>query len=157
MVEPVSLTVGAVVAALLTKAAEKGGENLADAAKTAVGRLIRWLRDRFTQSGDEEGLRALAWAEGAPDSPSRMGALADVVDRRAEADSEFKSQVQHLVDDAQHQRDLPPRSIAQSGVGRSKRSGCRESGYVGDRGLWIVVAAAWAALIPIEGWEHDGA
>jgi len=58
----------------------------------------------------------LAWAEGAPDSPSRMRALADVVDRRAEADPEFKSQVQRLVEDAQ-QQGLQVGSIAQSASG----------------------------------------
>ena len=116
MVEPVSLTVGAVVAALVTKAAEKGGENLADAAKTAVSRLVGWLRDRFTQTGDEEGSQALAWAEGAPDSPSRMRDLASAVDRRAAADPGFRSQVQHLVDDAQ-QQGLRVGSIAQSASG----------------------------------------
>jgi hypothetical protein len=117
VVEPVSLTVGALVAALLTKAAEKGGENLADAAKAAVGRLVGWLRDRFTQTGDEEGSQALAWAEGAPDSPSRLRALAEVVDRRAVADPEFKSQVQRLVDDAKQQQGLQVGSIAQSASG----------------------------------------
>ena len=66
MVEPVSLTVGAVVAALLTKAAEKGGENLADAAKAAVGRLVGWLRDRFTRDGDEQGSQALACGREVP-------------------------------------------------------------------------------------------
>jgi hypothetical protein len=117
VVEPVSLTVGAVVAALLTKAAEKGGEDLADAAKAAVSRVVGWLRDRFTRTGDEEGSQALAWAEGAPDSPSRMSALADLVDRRAEADPEFKSQLQQLVDDAKQQHGLQVGSIAQSAVG----------------------------------------
>jgi hypothetical protein len=114
VVEPVSLTVGVLAAALLTKAAEKGGENLADAAKAAVGRLAGWLRDRFTQTGDEEGSQALAWAEGAPDSPSRMTALAEVVDRRAEADPEFKSRVQQLIDDAHQQQGFQVGSIAQS-------------------------------------------
>jgi hypothetical protein len=117
VVEPVSLTVGALVAALLTKAAEKGGENLAVAAKAAVGRLVEWLRDRFTQTGDEEGSQALAWAEGAPDSPSRARALAEVVDRRAAADPEFRSQVQELVDHAKQQQGLQVGSITQSAVG----------------------------------------
>ena len=51
--EPVSLTVGAVVATLLTKAAEKSGENLADAAKAAVSRLglsLRIVSSAATQS-----------------------------------------------------------------------------------------------------------
>ena len=115
--EPVSLTVGALVVALLTKAAEKGGESLADGARAAVGRLVGWLRDRFTQTGDEEGSQALAWAEGAPDSASRMRDLASVVDRRAATDPEFKSQLQQLVDDAKQQQGLQVGSIAQSAFG----------------------------------------
>ena len=79
--------------------------------------MVGWLRDRFTQTGDDEGSQALAWAEGAPDSPSRVRALADVVDQRAEADPEFRSQVQQLVDDAQHQQGLQVGSIVQSAVG----------------------------------------
>ena len=116
VVEPVALTVGALVATLLTKAAERGGENLADSARAAVSRLIGWLRNRFTQTEDEEGSRALSWVEGAPDSPSRVRALAEVVDRRAEADPEFKSQVQRLVEDAQ-QQGLQVGSITQSASG----------------------------------------
>lgn len=115
--EPVSLTVGAVVAAMLTKAAETSGENLAEAAKAAVGRVVGWLRDRFTRAGDEEGARALAWAEGAPDSPSRTRALAEVIDRRAAADSEFKSQLQLLLDEVKQQQGLQVGSIAQSALG----------------------------------------
>ena len=117
MVEPVSLTVGAVVAALLTKAAEASGENLADAAKAAVRRVVGWLRERFTRAGDEEGSQALAWAEGAPDSASRARALAEVIDRRAAADPEFKSQLQQLVDEARQHQGLQVGSIAQSAVG----------------------------------------
>jgi hypothetical protein len=62
VVEPVSLTVGALVATLLTMAAEKGGGNLADTAKTAVGRLVGWLRDRFTQTGLGGVARVVAFA-----------------------------------------------------------------------------------------------
>jgi len=40
-----------------------------------------------------------------------------VVDRRAATDSEFKSQLQRLVDDAKQQRGLQVGSIAQSAVG----------------------------------------
>ena len=92
-------------------------QGLADAAKAAVGRLVGWLRDRFSQTGDEEGSQALGWAEGAPDSPSRMRDLASVVDRRAATDPEFKSQLQQLVDDAKQQQGLQVGSIARSAIG----------------------------------------
>jgi hypothetical protein len=59
-----------VVPVSLTKAAEKGGENLADVAKAAVGRLVGWLRGQFTQTGDDEGSQALAWPSCGP-APGR--------------------------------------------------------------------------------------
>ena len=128
MVEPVSLTVGALVATLLTKAAEKSWENLADTAMAAVTRVVGWLKNRFTQTTDEEGSQALAWAEGAPDSPSRLRALAEVVDRRAEADPEFKSQLQRLVDDAKQQQGLQVGSITQSASGDKNVQNARIQG-----------------------------
>ena len=96
MVEPMSLTVGSVVAALVTKAAEKGGENLADAAKAALGRLVGWLRDRFGRDGDQTGVQALAAAEkyGGPVAGQE---LADAVDGKAATDAGFKAEVERLV------------------------------------------------------------
>jgi len=99
-VEPVSLTLGAVVAALLTKAAEKGGENLADAAKASLGRLLGWLRERFSRDGDTGGSTALANVEEVPDSPSRMAALAAAIDRRAVVDPCFRGELKRMVEDA---------------------------------------------------------
>jgi len=102
VVEPVSLTVGAVVAALVTKAAEKGGENLADAARAAVGRLIGWLRDRFGRDGDQTGVHALDAAEkyGGPVAGQE---LADAVNDKAATDAGFKSEVERLVAQAEQQ------------------------------------------------------
>ena len=102
MVEPVSLTVGAVVAAMVTKAAEKGGENLADAAKAAVGRLVGWLRDRFGRDGDRSGVQALDAAEkyGGPVAGQE---LADAVDGKAATDAGFKAEVEQQVAEAEQQ------------------------------------------------------
>lgn len=102
MVEPVSLTVGAVVAALVTKAAEKGGEGLADMAKAAVGRLVAWLRDRFGRDGDQAGVQAVDAAE-KYGGPVARGELAEAVNRKAADDSEFKAAVQLLVEQAKQQ------------------------------------------------------
>jgi hypothetical protein len=101
-VEPMSLTVGAVVAALVTKAAEKGGENLADAAKAAVGRLVGWLRDRFGRDGDRAGVQALDAAEkyGGPVAGQE---LADAVDGKAATDAGFKAEVERMVAQAEQQ------------------------------------------------------
>jgi len=115
-VEPVSLTLGAVVATLLTKAAEKSGENLADAAKESLGRLLRWLRDRFSRDGDTAGSTALANAEEVPDSPSRVVALAAVIDQRAAADPGFRTELDRLLQDAKADG-VAVESIAQSAWG----------------------------------------
>lgn len=103
MVEPVSLTVGAVVAALVTKAADKGGENLADAAKEAVGRLVGWLRDRFSRDNDQVAVRALTAAERYYDSGAARAELAGVVDAKATADAGFKAELERLVAQADQQ------------------------------------------------------
>jgi hypothetical protein len=94
------LTVGAVVAALVVKAAEKGGEELAEGASSLFGRVVGWLRARFSRTRDEEASSALAKVEDAPDSPSRVEALAGVLDTRAEADPEFRAELQRFVDEA---------------------------------------------------------
>ena len=115
MVEPMSLTVGSVVAALVTKAAEKGGENLADAAKAAVGRLVVWLRDRFGRDSDQAGVQALAAAE-KYGGPVARQELADAVDGKASTDTGFKAEVERLVEQAeQHGVDI--KTITQNAWG----------------------------------------
>ena len=101
VVEPVS--VGLVVAALVTKAAEKGGENLADAAKAAVGRLVVWLRDRFSRDQDQPAVQALTAAERYYDSGAARDELAGVIDAKAAADAGFKAEVERLVAQAEQQ------------------------------------------------------
>lgn len=100
MVEPVSLTLGAVVAALVVKAAEKAGERAAEGGAGALGRLVDRLRQRFTGDGDAAATKALERVEDAPDSPSRLQLLTEVVDRRAAADADFRSELETLVHEA---------------------------------------------------------
>jgi hypothetical protein len=116
VVEPVSLTVGAIVAALVVKAAEKGGEQLAEGAGSVLGRVVGWLRARFSKSGDEEGSAALAGVEEVPDSPSRAGALAKALDSRAAADPEFKAELEKLIEEAKG-AGVEVKSISQSAIG----------------------------------------
>lgn len=98
MVEPVSLTIGVVVAALVTKAAEKAGEELTEGAAPVLVRLVGWLRKRFSGKSDDGALAALAQLEDAPDSPSRAAALARVVDERVQTDPEFRVELARLVE-----------------------------------------------------------
>jgi hypothetical protein len=104
MVEPVSLTVGAVVAALAAKAAEKAADNVAEdvvqAGSGVLGRLLARLRGRLAADGDEPGSKALARLEDASDSPARVHALAEVLDRRAAADDTFRADLEDLLSEA---------------------------------------------------------
>ena len=95
--EPVSSTLGAIAAALVAKAAERaveGGEG-------ALVRVVGWLRQRFSGEGQHEAQTALAYVEEVPDSRSRLGALAEAIDRRAAADAGFRSELEALVQQAQ--------------------------------------------------------
>jgi len=100
-VEPFSLTLGAIGAALVAKAAEKAAERAVEGGEGALARLVSWLRVRFSAEAEREGATALAGVEEVPDSPSRLKALAEVLDRRAEADGGFRSELQSLVDQAE--------------------------------------------------------
>lgn len=97
--EPVSLTLGAIAAALVAKAADKTAERAVEGGAGVLRRLVAWLRERF--SADQEGAAALAWVEGAPDSASRLRELAEVLDRRAHADSGFRAELKSLVDETE--------------------------------------------------------
>ena len=67
VVDPVSLTVGAVIAALVSKAAEQGGVEVAEGASSGLGRLVGWLRSRFywgagrLRRGTDESSREQRW------------------------------------------------------------------------------------------------
>lgn len=99
MVDPLSLSIGAVVAAMVVKAAEKAGETAVDAGSVALGRLVQWLRDRFSR-GDEVAATALSNVEDVPDSPSRIRILAEEIDRKAATDAEFNAGLNDLIREA---------------------------------------------------------
>ena len=97
--DPVSLTLGGVVAGLVAKAVDATGDRLVGGAVAVVGRLVSRLRARFGDVSDEAGAAALAGVEEVPDSPSRVGVLAEAVDRLA-ADPGFRAELEALVSDA---------------------------------------------------------
>jgi len=100
-VEPVSLTLGAIASALVAKAADKAAERAVEGGEGVLARLVSWLRARFSAEAEREGATALARVEEVPDSPSRLKALAEALDRRAEADGGFRTELQTLVDQAE--------------------------------------------------------
>lgn len=114
--EPVSLTAGAIVAALVAKAAEAAGEEAAHGAAGALRRLAAWLRARFAEDADESGAAVLERLDEAPDSPSRVRALAAYVDDRARRDEAFREELEARVADAQ-QAGVDVRGLSQMAVG----------------------------------------
>ncbi len=95
--EPVSLTVGTVVAALVLKAADKTGEQVAAGGLVAIGRIVDRVRRRFRDRGDVPAEAALARVQDPPAGPSHLEALAEAVDRHAGQDPEFAVELQRLV------------------------------------------------------------
>ena len=95
--EPVPLTIGAVVAALVLKAAEKSGEQATETAWAAVGKLVERVRRRFSEGGDAQAVAALARVQDPPAGPSQLAALAAAVDRHAGEDADFATELQRLV------------------------------------------------------------
>jgi hypothetical protein len=129
MVEPVSLTVGAVMAALVVKAAERTGEELGEAGASGIGRVVVWLRGRFEKAGDVEGVSALSAAVEVPDSPTRVGFLAGVLDARADADPDFRSQLERLIAEAE-EAGVEVKQVTQTAVGNQNVQVADQSGTV---------------------------
>lgn len=95
--EPVSLSVGAVVAAIVLKGAEKAGEQVAESGLAAVGRLVEQVRRRFRERDDAAAEAALARVQDPPVGRSQLTALAAAVDRHAGEDAEFAEELRRLV------------------------------------------------------------
>jgi hypothetical protein len=91
-VDPVSLTVGAVVAALAKRAADRA----ADGTESALRRGLAALRRRFAAAGDDAVVGALDLVEQAPDSPRSLEALARVLDNRAR-DAAVRGELERLI------------------------------------------------------------
>lgn len=97
MVDPESLTLGATAAAMVATAATETVGRTVDTAMAALGRLVGWLRERFSAEEWKEGATALARVEEVPDSPRLLEELAKVLDGRVGADPGFRSELEGLV------------------------------------------------------------
>jgi len=97
MVEPVSLSLGAIVAALVAKASERAADETVDAGASSLRALVSRIRALFTAAPDEPVRAALARVEDAPDSPSRQRDLTEVIDVRARDDSGLRAELEGLV------------------------------------------------------------
>lgn len=96
--EPVTL--GVIIAALAAKALERAGDEAVDAGFGAMGKIVEALRRRFAGSEDSDGEAALDRLADAPDSPSRVSALAELVDDRAAKSPGLREELEALMREA---------------------------------------------------------
>jgi hypothetical protein len=98
--DPVTLTLGGIVAGLVAKVLDKGEGKAADQGWAALGRLVGAVRRRFREHGSDQDKQALTGVEDAPDSPRRLQALAAAVDRHAGADATWRAELRAQVEEA---------------------------------------------------------
>lgn len=105
MVEPLSLSVGAVVAALIVKATEKTVEKASTAVVEGgagvIGRLVAAVRRRFADDDDAQATAALERVEDPPVGDKQRDALAEAIDAHADGDPDWAAQLDDLVGEAE--------------------------------------------------------
>ncbi len=92
--DPLSLSVAALLAKALGSAAEEAGRGMAD----ALGRLVAAVRRRFT--GDEQAEKALAAVERSPSDETSAQTLALAIERVSK-DEAFRAEMEELVSEAE--------------------------------------------------------
>jgi hypothetical protein len=100
MVEPLSASLGVVVAALIVKAAEKAGEAAVEGGAGALSRLVAAVRQRFSSAGDAQATATLERVEDPPVGAKQRDALAEVIDAYAAEDGGWAEQLQALIGEA---------------------------------------------------------
>lgn len=108
--EPISIGLGAIAAAIIGKVAEKAIERTAeeavDAGGGAAGRLVGWLRSKLSSS------KELDLVEQVPDSARAQAALAEVIDAEIVDESDV-AQLRELL--GQVKQDQP--GVYQTAIG----------------------------------------
>jgi len=101
IVEPVSLTLGAIAAAIYAKAQDRAVEGAVGGAEGAARGFAAWLRARFFDN--DLGQRALDDVAHTPKDRSAVDVLARVIDARAQYnDDTFGAELAALVEAVQH-------------------------------------------------------
>jgi len=98
--DPVSLSVGALVARLVAKASERAVDATVESGEGVLRALVDRVRHRFSDADDEGGSRVLELVQDAPDSAKTVTALAAAIDRHAPPDSAFATELWQLVERA---------------------------------------------------------
>lgn len=97
----IEVALGSIAAALVRKALDRAGEKTVDQGEGVLRRLVELVKGRLSEAGDEQACRALERVEDAPDSLSRVEALAHVLEERVKVDPEFHRELDALVKEAQ--------------------------------------------------------
>jgi hypothetical protein len=97
----IEVMLGTAAAALIAKVLDRAEDKTVDQGEGVLRRLIELVRERLGGGGDGDEVKALEQVEEAPDSASRIEALARAIDREAEEDSNFRGQVTALIERAE--------------------------------------------------------
>ncbi len=103
------MTLGAIAAALVARNAVGRARWTVDDDTRVLDGLVGWLRRLVAADDPKVGVAALARVEEAPESHERLHDLAQVLNRRAIADSGFRSDLEALVDQARARGVTPTR------------------------------------------------
>lgn len=95
-----TLTLGGIAAGLLAKFLDKSEGKAADAGWAGLGRLAGAIRRHFREHGSDEDQAALARLQEVPDSPSRLEALAQAIDRQVSAEPALANELRGLIEES---------------------------------------------------------
>jgi hypothetical protein len=88
--EPISLTVSAIVAALAAKARDRAIDATVVGGEGVLHRLVSRLRARFSDTDDRDATETLELVERMADSPKLVADLAKAVERHVAADASLR-------------------------------------------------------------------
>ena len=87
--EPISLIVAAIVAAVAAKAGDRATDAVVEGGEGALRRIVSRVRERFSETADEDATKALELVEQVPDSKRLIEQLAVAVDRHVTDEPAF--------------------------------------------------------------------
>jgi hypothetical protein len=94
--EPISLTVAAIVAAVAARAQDDVLDAVVEGGEGVLRRVVARVRERFCDAGDADGAQALELVEQVPDSRRLVRGLAEAVDRHVVDEPAFAQELEQL-------------------------------------------------------------
>ena len=98
--EPISLIVAAIVAAVAAKAGDRATDAVVEGGEGALRRIVSRVRERFSETADEDATKALELVEQVPDSKRLIEQLAVAVDRHVTDEPAFAGVLKGLAEQA---------------------------------------------------------